>query len=61
MWIIETYRNRISVNCFERAGGSGEKHRRFTLTPAKADFLAVENGKGYPKYQKLWRENFQIQ
>ena len=28
--------------------------------PAKVYFLAVEDGKDYPKYQKLWREIFQI-
>jgi hypothetical protein len=28
--------------------------------PTKVYFLAVEDGKGYPKYQKLRRENFQI-
>ena len=28
--------------------------------PAKVYFLAVEDGKDYPKYQKLWRDIFQI-
>jgi len=28
--------------------------------PAKAYMLTVEDGKDYPKYQKLWREIFQI-
>ncbi len=28
--------------------------------PAKVYMLTVEDGKEYPKYQKLWREIFQI-
>lgn len=28
--------------------------------PAKVYMLAIEDGKDYPKYQKLWREIFQI-